>query len=150
MALVRVTGNAWDHSQQIIPDVLQPRLFAKPPRSRIQGALLAGVESPAYLSATTGAFAVWLESDLDYQMVMDYLIPGQETEPPAQRARGYIEWPVFNSGGGGDISTLFPPAPAGTIFAALGKPPVGTSGITWIDLTDVNSDGALVYSPERG
>lgn len=150
MALVTVTGNAWDNSHVVIPAALQPRLWAKPTGDRIAGSLLIGVESQATLNPTTGAFSVEVESDLDYQMVMDWLIPGQETEPPEQRSRDHAEWPIFNSAGGGDIGSLFPPIPAGTIFAVLGPPPEGTRGITWIDLTDVTAEGALVYSVERG
>lgn len=148
MAKVTVTGNAWDHSRKVIPASLMPRLFARPPADRISGSLLVGVESQATLNTTTGYFTVEVESGLDYQMVMDWLVPGQETEPPANRARAHAEWPVFNSAGGGPISSLFPPVPTGQIYAELGPPPPGTN-VVWIDLTDVTSDGALVYSPER-
>ena len=150
MALVTITGNAWDHSQKVIPASQAPRLWARPLRDRIAGSLLAGVESRATLNLTTGAFFVDLESDLDYVMVMDWLIAGQETEPAGNRARGYAEWPVFNSAGGGPISSLFPPAPTGVIVAELGPPPAGAEGVVWIDLTNVSADGALVYAPERG
>lgn len=147
MAKVTVTGNAWDHSRDVIPANLQPRLFARPLADRITGSLLVGVESKATLNSSTGAFSVDLESDLDYVMVMDWLFPGQEEEPPANRARAYAEWPVFNSAGGGTISSLFPPISTGTIVAELGAPPPAAQGIVWIDLTNVTSDGALVYAP---
>lgn len=150
MALVEITGSAWDHSHVVIPASLQPRLWAKPVASRIAGSLLAGVESRANLNLTNGSFWVRVESGLDYVMTMDWLVPGQETEPPEKRARSSVEWPVFNSGGGGPITGLYPPVPMGTITAELGPPPPGTEGIVWIDLTNVTSDGALVYAPERG
>lgn len=147
MALVTVTGNAWDHSRDVIPADLHPRLFARPTADRIAGSLLVGVESQATLNPTTGAFTVKLESGLDYRMVMDWLLPGQETEPPERRARTYAEWPPFNSGSGGTIGSLFPPRATGTIVAELGPPPGSAEGVVWIDLTDVTADGALVYSP---
>lgn len=147
MALVTITGNAWDHSRKVIPAGLQPRLWARPVADEISGSLLVGVSSRATLNTASGAFSVQLESDLDYAMWMDWLIPGQETEPPADRARGYAQWPRFNSGAGGPIGSLLPPRPSGTIYAELGPPPDEADGMLWIDLTDVTSDGALVYSP---
>lgn len=146
MAKVRVTGNAWDHSQKVIPAELQPRLFARPLGDRIAGSLLVGVESQATLNPTTGAFSVDVESGLDYRMFMDWLVPGQESEPPALRARAYAEWATFNAGGGGDIGALITSGLAGNIFAGLTPPPTSFSG-TWIDLSDVTADGALVYGP---
>lgn len=150
MAKVRITGNAWDHSSAVIPAQQQPRLWARPADDHIAGALLVGAESRATLNPTTGAFFVDVESGLNYQMVMDWLLPGEESEAPSKRSRDYAEWPIFNSAGGGPISSLFPPRPTGTIVAELGPPPPGAEGIVWIDLTNVTSDGALVYAPERG
>jgi len=146
MAIVTVTGNAWDHSRRVIPAVLQPRLFARPVGDQIAGALLAGVSSRATLNTTTGAFSIELESDLDYRMWMDWLIPGQEDERVEYQARNHAEWPLFNSAGGGPIGTLIPAKPTGTIVAELGPPPDAAERVVWIDLTDVTSEGVLVYA----
>lgn len=147
MAKVTVTGNAWDHSREVIPSELRPRLWARPVADQIAGSLLVGVSSRASLNLTTGAFAIELESGLDYTMWMDWLMPGQESEPPGDRAMGRAEWPVFNSASGGSISALFPAKATGTIVAELAPPPPEASGIIWIDLTDVTSEGVLVYGP---
>lgn len=148
MAKVRVSGNAWDHSQAVIPNELQPRLFAKPLADRVSGSLLVGVESRAVLNPTTGVFFVDVESGLDYVMCMDWLFPGQEGEPPEMRARGYAEWPPFNSSGGGDIGTLIQSGTGGNVAAGL-VPPPASFGSAYINLSDVNADGALVYAPGR-
>jgi hypothetical protein len=146
MALVTVTGNAWDHSRKPIPADLQPRLFARPLDDRIAGSLLAGVSSRATLNATTGAFSIQVESDLDYRMWMDWLLPGQQDQRVEFQARDMAEWPVFNSAGGGPIGSLLPPNASGVIVAELGAPPASAQRMVWIDLTDVTSDGVRVYA----
>lgn len=129
MALVTITGNAWDHSRQVIPAELQPRLWAKPLGDRVSGSLLAGVESRATLDPVSGAFMVAVEGNLDYRMVMDWLVPGQEEEAPGGRARTFAEWPVFNSASGGAIQDL-PGAPisSATVLVQLAPPPPGYRG----------------------
>lgn len=109
MALVTITGNAWDHSRAPIPASLQPRLWFRPIAAHISGSLLAGVEVQATLTASTGAFTVKVESGpgLKYRVSMDWLVPGQETEPPENRARSYVEWPYeVYPDVGGDIGDL--------------------------------------------
>ena len=129
MALVTITGNAWDHSRKPIPADLQPRLFARPLDDRIAGALLAGVSSRATLNATTGAFSIDLESDLDYRMWMDWLLPGQQDERVEFQARDTAEWPVFNSASGGPIEELpGVPASVSSVLVQLAPPPPGYRG----------------------
>lgn len=146
MALVTITGNAWDHSRKPIPADLRPRLFARPLDDRIAGSLLAGVSSRVTLNATTGAFSIQVESDLDYRMWMDWLLPGQQDERVEFQARHMAEWPVFNSAGGGTIGSLLPPKQSGVIVAELGAPPASAQRMVWIDLTDVTSEGVRVYA----
>ena len=148
MALVPVTGNALDFAGAVIDAELRPRLFFKPLRSAIRGGLRIGVSTRATLNLVSGAFSAQLEDNTDYEPWMDWLRPGQQTEAPGDRAASRARWPTFNSSGGGPISSLYPPLPTAPIFAELGPPPPGTN-VVWIDLTDVTSEGALVYSPER-
>lgn len=64
---------------------------------------------------STGAFSaeVWstLQPDLWYTLRTDWLLPGQETEPSEERARGYCEWGqrIYPDAGGnvGDLVDQF-------------------------------------------
>lgn len=114
MPLVTVTGNAWDHSGAVIPATLQPELWFVPDQSHASGnALLAGVETKATLSATTGAFTVDLWSDGDegkirYRPQMRHLTdPSMADWDIEKRVRGYVEWPFWvYPGAGGPIGDL--------------------------------------------
>lgn len=110
MALVKVTGNVWDHSRTVFPASLLPRLWFVPSRASAYAGLMSRVEVQATLTATTGAFTVWLENapGVKYRPRLDWLIPGQQTEPAELRARGFDEWPFeFYPGPfGGPISEL--------------------------------------------
>lgn len=112
MPLVTITGRAWDPGQNPVPAELEPRLFFEINDAQVvSGALLADVETQATLNFATGQFSVQVFSDLTdkiwYRAVMDHLIPGQETEPPARRARGHVYWPQrIYPDVGGDIGDL--------------------------------------------
>lgn len=151
MALVQVTGSAWDHMRVELPASQHPRLWFRPKGSSVGNAgLMTDGSILANLNLGTGAFTVDLESDpgVQYQPWMDYLIPGQENEPPGDRARGYVEWEFwFYAGNGGPIQDLVDLVPVGMIVAADEPPPeTGSSG--WIDMSDETEDGAMLWAPE--
>lgn len=148
MALVTITGNAWDHSGKVIPAELMPRLWATPLDDRVSGGLLTGTKSRATLHPVTGAFTVEVESDLDYRMEMDWLIPGQQYTETGDYARSFAQWPRFNAAGGGPIGSLILPKPSGVIVAETSPPPESAERMVWIDLTDVTSEGVQVYAPD--
>ena len=108
MALVDVTGNVWDHARRPLSSTLLPRLWFAPVKPTTLAGLMTGAEVPATLDSVSGAFSVRLEADGVYQPRLDWVAPGQETEPPERRARGYEEWPfTFSPGpGGGPIDQL--------------------------------------------
>ena len=94
MTIVTVTGNLFDHAGRVLPDDCRPELFftAEGPQA-VEGDALVGVEVPATLSATTGAFTVRLKAypGVRYRMRARWLVnPG---DPPERWARQYAEWP---------------------------------------------------------
>lgn len=152
MALVEVTGNAWGHDRQPISPTLQPELFFRPLQSSMYTGLMSDREVKAALTTASGAFTVKLESQpgLYYVPVLRWLVsPEMSNETEQNRARQRDEWPPILPGNGGDISDLFDLTPYGPIVAALGKPPAGTQGIAWFDLTDSNSQGVMLYAERK-
>lgn len=99
MPWVEVWGYVTDHRQENVPAELEPRLYFKPNRGRIDGqGALDNVRVWGSLNRETGYFAATIWSDpgdpeLWYTLCMDWLPPGQETEPTEERARTYYEWP---------------------------------------------------------
>lgn len=114
MPLVTITGNAWDAGEEPVDASLRPRLWFKPSRSWVKNGLQTGASVLADLNANTGAFSVEVYSDfsrdLTYTPWLDHLTPGQETEPPGDRALGYFEWDPIWPDSGGDIGGLYRPA----------------------------------------
>lgn len=147
MALVTITGHAWDGSREPFTSAQQPRLFFRPDKSFVSAGLQAGVEVQANLNLSTGAFTVELESDPDVMWVpeMDWLVPGQESEPPERRARGHVEWPPFFAGRGGDISALMPFVGLKGVIAGFGPQLEWPTAVVYLDLAD--PDGIGVYGP---
>ena len=149
MALVQITGNAWDHQGQPIPANRAPELFFVPRAHGFGGsALLVGGEAKATLNTSTGAFTVEVESQpgLLYQPRMRWLLNPDGPDPDQWRF-GTAEWPfLIAPGEGGLITDLIGVFPPGTILVGIGPPPVG--GIVWIDINDQTEDGALVWAPE--
>lgn len=109
MATVTVFGSVFDHSRTPISAVLQPRLWAVPRQANLRAALFTGGEVQCNLNTSTGRFSVDLESDpdIEYTFRLDYLRPGQESEPPEKRARGFEEWPIaIRADVGGELASL--------------------------------------------
>lgn len=115
----------------------------RPEKGSFVGAgLQAGVEVSAALQAD-GSFSVELESEPGVMWVgeLDWLIPGQETEPPERRARGRAEWPPFWPGQGGDISALMPwPFMQGVLYG-FGPLTSWPWPVVYLDLADPNGVG---------
>ena len=133
MALVTVTGNAWDHTGAPIPAENHPELWFRPLGHDVSGgALLAGVEAQAALSPLTGAFTVALVAEpwIRYRPVLRWLI--NPAEPNMEKwAWGYAEWNwTFNPyPGGGSISDLDgPDLSAHSVLVSLDPPPPGYRG----------------------
>lgn len=150
MALVTVTGNAWDHTGKPIPAEQRPELWFRPRRADVAGdALLAGVEVRADLDTATGAFSVRLEAmpGIEYRPVLRWLIdPSQTTE---KWAYGYAEWPhlIAPYPGGGAIGDLLQPDKLGelVVYVSRTPPPPAFNGL-WLhagigDPNDVNQSG---------
>ncbi|WP_336633655.1 MULTISPECIES: hypothetical protein [unclassified Microbacterium] len=107
MALVTITGTARDHARIPIDPSLKPRLWFVPKRAEVGGGLMTDGEVQATWTNMSGGFTVEVESGLWYRVRMDWLVPGQENEPPEKRARGFVEWPFdVNSDVGGDVGAL--------------------------------------------
>lgn len=151
MTLVTVTYKAWDHNGKVIPAELHPRVGFRPIKTSIFNGLMTDREVWGTLEAD-GSGTVRLESSpgLFYIPFLEWLkAPSEWSEQAKRRATGRSEWAPILPGNGGDISDLFDLTPYGPIVAALGKPPEGTQGIAWFDLTDSNSQGVMLYAPER-
>lgn len=113
MALVTITGNAWDHGVTVLPANLQQRLWFVPNGGHIVlgAGALDGQPVAVDFNRANGAFTVQVWStnsdDLWYTLRTDWLPPGQETEPTAERSRSFFEWPqrIFPGEGGalGDL-----------------------------------------------
>lgn len=133
MAVVTVTGNAWDHTGAPIPAALRPELWFRPARNDQSGnALLAGVEAEATLNPTTGAFTVQLVAEpwLRYTPVLRWLINPSEPDPE-RWAYGYAEWswtinPFPNGGPVGDLADV--DLTVYSVFVSLNAPPPGFKG----------------------
>lgn len=133
MALVTVTGNAWDHTGSPIPSTLRPELWFRPEKHDVSGsALVAGVEAKATLNLTTGAFSVELVAEpwIRYKPVLRWLL--NPDEPNMERwAWGYAEWswsfnPYPTGGKIGDLGG--PDLSAYNVFVSLNAPPAGYKG----------------------
>ncbi|WP_336632847.1 MULTISPECIES: hypothetical protein [unclassified Microbacterium] len=107
MPLVTITGTARDHARVPISASLRPRLWFVPKNAEIGAGLMTATEVQATWTNNSGGFTVEVESGLAYRVRMDWLVPGQENEPPEKRARGFVEWPFdVNSDVGGDVDDL--------------------------------------------
>ena len=149
MSTVTVTGNAWTHAGQPIPAAMHPELWFRPLKNALGAdGLLAGVEVKATLAAD-GSFSVQLESELGvyYRPVMRW-VTNPSDQDPANWAYRYAEWEfLVVPGEGGPITDLINNFPPGSIIAAFGPPPEGTTNVVWIDLNDQTEEGAQVWAP---
>lgn len=155
MALKLVTGSLWDHMQVVIPANQYPRLWFRPDGPSVSS---SGLQTDMSVRATynqaTGFFSVELDNrpGMRYRPWVDYLIPGQETEPPEDRARGRVEWDfwVYPANGGPIWDLTDVPIFGPTIMLGEGAPPSWIpSGGLYIDVfspngADVYSEGALI------
>lgn len=136
MARVPITGKLVDGGGQIIPASLQPRLFGVPSRSVMsEGEAITDDEVQATLNPTTGAFTIQLDNaaGLRWRLWVDRLVPGQETEPPKNRARQWVQWTDwFYPGTGGDIGDTYPVDNASMLWIGPTAPPTNDGG-TWDD-----------------
>ena len=146
MALVSITGNAWDHGRRVVPAVWKPRLWVRPVGDRVAAGLMVGSSVQATLDPVSGAFSVEVEGGLDYVMWMDWLIPGMELEPPSDRARGFAEWPRFNAASGGSVESLPTRGVSwrGVVFG-YGPPDASYVNVIYVDISGVNP---VIYGPE--
>lgn len=146
MALVTITGKAWDASHDPIPPELEPRMFLRLTRSSVGSGLLTDDEVDCDLQAD-GSWSVQVDPDAGlYVPCLDRLVPGQETEPPENRARSWKEWPAFWPGVGGDISALMPWAGVRGVVAGFGVPPEWPQPVVYLNLAEP-SGKIGVYGP---
>lgn len=126
MATVTITGQAWDHNDQPVDASLQPELWFRPMEPGRRHGLQTHREVKAVLTASSGAFSVPLERDVDYVPVMRWLTdPSQANESMPNRARAYCEWPAFTAVTSGLIDVQ-PPAGGGATdlwWVSLDAPP---------------------------
>lgn len=133
MAVVTVTGNAWDHTGSPIPAANLPELWFRPLDNDVSaGSLLAGVEAKATLSLVTGAFSVQLVAEpwIRYKPVLRWLVNPAEPNPEMW-SWGYAEWNwTFNPfPSGGPIGDLGgPDLSIYSVFVSLNTPPPGYRG----------------------
>lgn len=112
MATVRIYGTLWDDLRVVIPARQYPRLFLRKEAPTITrgGSVQPNLEIQATYNQATGFFdfeQVESGSGIRYRLFIDYVIPGQEEEPPENRARGFVMWPQWiYPGTGGVISSL--------------------------------------------
>ena len=149
MALVTITGNVWDAGNTPIPASQEPRLWAKPKGEYIGEGLSTATEVQATLNAATGAFTIDVESvpGLFYDFELDWLIPGQEDEPPERRARGFAQWLSIYPGAGGHISGLGPWAGLLGVLFGFGPPPPHLTAAIYLDITGPDIG---IYGPAGG
>lgn len=141
MAVVTVTGNAWDHTGNPIPASLFPELWFRPESHDVSnGSLLAGVEAKAALDTATGAFTVDLVAEpwIRYRPVLRWLI--NPNEPNMQMwAWKYAQW-LWD----------FNPFPNGGTISDLGGPDLSIYSIL-VGLTyPPGYRGWWLYSPAAG
>lgn len=147
MALVTITGNAWDGDRAPIPAVQQPRLWAVPDRSFTSGnGMFTQNEVLADLDIDTGQFTARIESlpGVRWRFRLDWLIPGQEDEEPGNRARGYEEWDWFHPAAGGDIGDLGPALTVGVMWIGPTEPPSKLPGTRWLVTDPASSNYGLI------
>lgn len=147
MALVTVTGNAWQMDQQPISSGLEPELWFRPLATSLAHGLLSSREVKATLERATGSFSVQLESHpkLLYVPVMRWLVPATSgNESMENRARGYDEWPMIHPGSGGDISELNPEVGLYGLLYGFGAPPQRLERVVYLDIT---GPAIRIYGP---
>lgn len=101
MPMVTMTGRVTDAGQNPLPVSLDPRIWLRPNQANVGGSasVFHREEVPVeWVNINQGTFTVELWSEPNdpnvwYTLVFDHLVPGQETEPPGERARAYSEWP---------------------------------------------------------
>lgn len=71
----------------------------------------------------------------------------EDTFDGSQRVIHRDSWSFSAVAGGGDIGDMADLVPYGPIVAVLAPPPEDTEGVAWFDLTDVNSQGVMLYAP---
>lgn len=136
MPLVTITGNLRDHGIIALPTQFEQRLWFKPNKGHlVSGYALDGARVFADLTPQAGFSAgVWSEPndpDFWYTLCTDWLIPGQETEPTEERARGFFEWPQrIYPDAGGPIGDLIGRGPGGGGLVAAG-PTLPDASVRW-------------------
>lgn len=145
MALVTITGKAWDASHDPIPATLMPRMFLKLADNSVGAGLLTDDEVDCELQSD-GSWSVQVDNEAGpYVPCLDRLVPGQESEAPENRSRRYKEWPSFWPGPGGDISALMPFAGVRGVVAGFGPLTSWPTPVVYLDLAD--PAGVGVYGP---
>ena len=143
MALVTITGNAWDHNQQPIDPLLRPELWFRPLNADTINGLMTHREVKATLTLQSGAFSAQLEQDAVYIPEVRWLAdPDQWDEAVANRSSLYSEWPAFTAWVSGPIDEQPPQGQytVGLIWTSLDPPPKGFIGY-WLKTDDtVTSD----------
>ena len=56
MALVSITGNAWDHGRRVVPAVWKPRLWVRPVGDRVAAGLMVGSSVQATLDPVSVSY----------------------------------------------------------------------------------------------
>lgn len=116
MPMVTVRGSLYDFAQVTVPSELEPRVFFVANNEWITsggGAMFNGEVHAPWVAGQGGrVFETELFSEpndprLWYKLRLDYLNPGQETEPPENRARAFFEWPYkIYPGEGGSLGDI--------------------------------------------
>lgn len=149
MALVTITGNAWDGDRDPIPAANEPELFFRPLSTSMMQGLLTDREVPAEaFNLATGAFTVELESvpGLMYIPILRWL---KNPEDPMNRGRGQAEWKPFYPGTGGPISQLPPVVQLGGVWYGFGAPPTVLRSRNDSIYLDITGPGVGVWVPEK-
>lgn len=128
MALVTVTGNAWDHTGAPVPAVYRPELWFRPERADVIDDTLATPTEVKALMNAAGQFTVQLMSapGVRYRPVLRWLV--NPDEPLMEKwAYGYARWdwavhPYPTGGPIGDIVDR-PDLTAFSVLVALTLPP---------------------------
>ena len=149
MALVTVTGNAWQGDRKPIPSDLGPELVFRPICSTIAGGLFTANEVVAeWTGESPGEFSVRLESqpELLYVPVLRWRVPDPR-EVFENWARKYEEWDPIFPGNGGPIGQLPGVVKLGGVWYGIGEPPEVLKRRNDVIYLDITGPGVGVWAP---